>query len=142
MARLEHLTFTSELKTSLLETLVKTNKIQLWVRYDDDFDALVIRFVPDAETIVHYLDDHVALLYQPTSKEIVGMQIEDFVHSFLPLHDTVQKVWRLSDADAKIETMGDLILAFERKTPEVAREVVKAAEDVLHREGVELNGVL
>lgn len=143
MAGLEHLTFTSELKTSLLKSLAQKNQIQLLLKYDREFDALMLLWVsPDIESIVHYIDDQVALLYQSETKEIVGMQIEDFEHSFLPRHDTVQRVWRLSEADAKIEDLGDLIFAIERKKPGVAREIFKATEDLLGNEGVELSDAI
>ena len=141
--KLEHLTFTSELKTTLLHSYTDDEKPRALVSYDADFDALIILLAPTKDTIVHYInDDHVALLYEADTKEIVGIQIEDFVYSFLPKHDSVDQIWRLSESDAKVENVGDLILAFERKTPQIAHEVFKATAELLGREGLELGGTL
>src|ERR1700730_1814722 len=95
----------------------------------------------ETETVVHYVDDHVALLYRADDLEIVGLQVEDFQHSFVPSHANVQRVWRLSDTGAKLENVGDMILvveAFERKKMTVAREVAKAAEPLVGEPAIEL----
>jgi hypothetical protein len=138
-SKLEDLTLTSELKTTLLDTLIREKKAHPSMSYDPDFDALIVSFAPDSEAIVHYInDEHVALLYQPDTKEIVGIQIEDFALSFLQHHGMLENVWRLSESDAKIENMGDLILAFERKSPQVAREVFRSTDDILVKQGLHL----
>ncbi len=139
MAEIKPLISTSELKTTLLASLIRQGQRPLFVHYDSEFDALMLLVVPpETETVVHYVDDHIALLYQPDTLEIVGMQVEDFEHSFLPAHENVQRVWRLSDTGNELENVGDMILAVERMKPEVAREVVKAAEDLLGKPGQEL----
>jgi len=125
---------TSKLKTSYLKkySLLPSH---LFVRYDPVFDALMILLVsPETETVVHYVDDHVGLLYLPETLEIVGLQVEAFEHKFLPAHNEVQRVWRLSDT-CDLEDAGDLILAVERQTPIIAREVAKAAESRLGLSG-------
>ena len=142
MNHLEHLTPAAELKTSLLEWLAKANNVQLGLSYDSDSDALVMRFAPTANALTHYVDHHIALLYQSDTKEIVALKIEGFNHSFLALHEPLQKVWRLSESNAKIENVGDLILVLERKTPEIAREIIKATEALLELEGVKLGAIL
>ncbi len=138
MAEIERLISTDKLKTTLLANFARKQS-RLFVNYDSEFDALFLLFVPpETETVVHYLDEHVALLYQPGTLEIVGMQVEDFEHSFLPKHDTVRRAWRLSEAGIKLEDVGDLILAVERMKPQIAREIVRAAGDLLGRQGTEL----
>lgn len=145
MARLEHLTFTNELKTDLLNELAKSGGVKLQVVYDKAFDSITIRFVPDKVGVVHYIDNDVALLYEPDNKQIVGMQIDDFATDFLPRHAALQKVWKLSESDARIESLGDLgdlMIRMEHRKSEAAKEIVKATEDLLENEGVELTPVL
>ena len=131
MADIKRLTQTHDLKTEFLKTF-KDHPHQIFVKHDQTFDALLILLVPpDVETVVHYVDNRVGLLYRPTDLEIVGLQVEAFEHSFLPDHDTVRHVWRLSDTGDELEDFGDLVLAVERRQPEVAREVARAAEATL-----------
>ena len=133
MASLERLTPTRKLKTNTLKQYRPGPHAPLFVKYDPMFDALKIQIVPlETKTIVHYVDDHVGLLYMEDDLEIVGLQVEAFEHSFLPSHDAVRRVWRLSDS-CKLEDFGDMILAVERAKPEVAREVVKATEGTLDK---------
>lgn len=143
MAGIERLVPTSQLKTTLLARLTKESRRRLFISYDREFDALMLLFVsPDTETVVHYLDDHVALLYEPEMFEIVGIQVEAFEHSFLSAHENVHRVWRLRDAGVPLEDFGDIVFAFERIKPRLARELVKATEDILGAPGVELAAAL
>ncbi len=131
MARIDPLMPANNFKTTYLKQMPSP----LFVRYDPVFDALMILLVsPELETVVHYVDEHVGLLYIPETLEIVGLQVEAFERKFLPAHVEVQRVWRLSDA-CDLEDAGDLILAVERQTPLVAREVAKAAESMLGQSG-------
>lgn len=124
--------------------LAEAGKGRAYLHYDPVFDALMILFVsPDTETVVHYVDDHVALLYEPETREVVGLQVEAFERSFVPRHDAVRRVWRLSEAtDTKIEDLGDMIFAVEARTPEVTREVVRASAPALGSRGQELVAAL
>ncbi|MBZ0283491.1 MAG: hypothetical protein K8L97_22335 [Anaerolineae bacterium] len=142
MAGLEHFTFTNELRTTLLQSRAKQGGLQVSIKYDPRFDALRIYFLPQMDCIVHYIDDYVGLLYQPETKEIIGMHIEDFVHSFLAQHGTVESAWRLSESDSRNESLAELAVVFERKTSQLTREIVKSTEDLLEKEGLELGDVL
>lgn len=138
MADLDSLIATDQLKTTLLKTFQPGKQHPLFVKYDPVFDALMILLVsPETETVVHYVDQYVGLLYTPDDLEVVGLQVEAFERSFLPQHDTVQRVWRLSDADGGLRDAGDIILAFQKVTPKVAQEVAKATESVLGKTGKE-----
>jgi hypothetical protein len=135
MAGIEPLVSLKQLKTKYLKQF-SSELHPIVVKYDPDFDALMILLAsPEVETVVHYLDEHVGLIYRADSYEIVGLQVEDFEHSFLPQHDALRKVWRLSDACEELEDMGDLILAVEQRKPEVAREVARATERTLGKPG-------
>lgn len=138
MAEIKRLVPTKKLKTTLLKTFRPGEQHLVFVKYDPVFDALMILLVPpETETVVHYIDEHVGLLYTPDNLEIVGIQVEAFEHSFLASHDTVRKVWRLSDSCNELEDVGDMILAVEKAKPKVAREVAKATENVLGQAGKE-----
>jgi hypothetical protein len=131
----EHLVPTSQLKTNRLAEST-TKRTPLYIGYDKVFDALFIRIVPPGiETVTHYIDEHVALLYEADSLEIIGLQIEDFEYSFLPEHETVKRIWKLSNSGTKLENVGDMILEFERVKPRIAHEVVMATKDVLGAPG-------
>lgn len=143
MDEIKQLVSTENLRTTLIENLAKEGRQSVFVKYDSAFDALIVLVVsPEFETIVHYVNDHVALLYLPDTHEIVGLQIEDFEHSFVPQHEAVSRLWRLRDAGIKLENFGDMILAVERIKPAVAREVVKATEDVIGEPAAELAALL
>lgn len=93
MANLERLTRTDELKLDRLIRFLQ-NPVGANFTYDPTFDAAIILLVPpEVETVVHYLEDdeHVALLYDPETMEVVGLQIEGFARSFLPRHEALQR---------------------------------------------------
>ena len=134
---LQKLVSTSSLKTGKLRKLEKDPHAHLSLRYDKIVDSLIILFVsPETETIAHFLDRHVALLYEARSKEIVGLQVENFQNGFLPLHSSVQKVWRLSEAlkGQKLENLGEMILRIEEMKPRVVEEVVRASPSLRKKE--------
>jgi len=151
MARIKRLVSTDKLKTTRWKKMAEGKQRPQWFsHYDDEFDALLLLIVPPTvETVVHYIDDHVALVYEHKSREVVGLQIEDFEHSFLPQHAAVERVWRLSDAGVKLEDFGDLTLAVktlerlrDRLEHDVAREVVEASVPLVSELGIDLEPVL
>jgi len=81
----ERLVDTASLKTTKLAKYVEQGQFT-FMRYDAYSDNLMLTFVPNTiETVVHYIDDHVALLYRPDTKEVVGFQVEAFLHSFVKM---------------------------------------------------------
>jgi hypothetical protein len=101
-------------------------------RYDPDFDALMILAVsPDTETVVHYIDDHVGLLYDPDTLRVVGIQVEGFRRSFLPKHAAVQRAWRLTQPCEKIRDFGDLNMVYESQKPAIANEILGVTREML-----------
>jgi hypothetical protein len=135
----KHLVPINQLKTTLLAKFAHEGNSPIVIDYDDDFDALSLRIVPmNIETVVHYVDDHVALLYKSDNYEIVGLHIEDFEHSFLPAHESVRREWKLSESGIELKDVGELIFIVERKKRDVAREVVNATKDILGEPAPEL----
>jgi hypothetical protein len=134
---------TSQLKIGLLAQLARDKHSPLVVHYNSDFDAFMLLVVsPETETVVHYVDDHVAFLYHPDTLEIVGLQVEDFRHSFVTNHEAVRRVWELGATNAELHDFGDVLLAVNALKPKIAREVVEAAKETLGEPGEELAAVL
>lgn len=125
----------SQLKTDYLTQVIKDRSQVPLIDYDAFMDTLMLLFVStQVETVVHHLDKHVALLVRPETQEIVGLQIEDFEHSFIPEHEDVRRVWRLREANSEIEwpeDFGDIVLMIERMKPRVLQEVMRAAASSL-----------
>jgi hypothetical protein len=142
MAEIDSLIYLNQLHWDYPLNQAKTSG-GVQMRYDDDADMFLLLFVsPELETVVFYLDDHVGLLIDPETMNVVGLQIEAFKYSFLPNHGAVDYVWRLSDAWADAKDYGDLVLRFDRTTRQMAREVIRATEDVLGEPAAELVAAL
>ncbi|GEM_PF-924573 len=139
---LKPLVQTKELKTNLLKQYQGRG---LYLRYDHEFDALLLQIVPpETETVVHYLSDpNVALVYEKTTKEIVGIQIENFEYSFLPKHHEIMRVWKLSDSAPKqANNLGDMMVTVERIQPVVAEKVACVSAPLLREEEPELEALI
>ena len=132
MDAIERLIATDTLKTSLLSELLG-EKAPLFLHYDDEIDTLILLLAsPNTETVVHYVNDDVALLYTPEKLEIVGLQIEDFQSEFIHLYSSLQKVWRFSKCGIKPNSnVRDLTLAVKEQQLSVALEVVRAAQPLI-----------
>ncbi|NOH01168.1 MAG: hypothetical protein HND47_03925 [Chloroflexi bacterium] len=132
MDAVKKLVSTNSLKTTLLSAMVKRKKSPLFFHYDDEMDVFMLLLAdPNTETVVHYVDEHVAILYIPDSHEIVGLQIEDFVNQFMPKYNSLQRAWKLSDAGIRRDNLWDLTLAVEKQKITVALEVLKATEPLI-----------
>ncbi len=110
----------------------------VFMHYDDLSDAIMFMFVsPETKTTVHYIDENVALLYNPDNNEVVGIQVEDFQTSFVDEYTNVKTAWSLRDScqDLQVQNLGDINLVVERRKPVVAREVAKITEDLLKQGG-------
>ena len=92
--------------------------------YDSRSDDLILMLVPPTvETVIHYVDDTVALLYEPLTLEVVGFQVDAFQHSFLEQHSSLESAWRLSETGVELDDIEDLMIVFERKKRAVAHEL-------------------
>lgn len=131
MAEIQNLISSGELKWDYLFNRVKKGA-GFSMRYDDNADIFLLQFIsPDQETVVYYVDGHVGLLIDPEAMNVVGIQVEAFKRSFLPAHDSVQRAWRLGESGLDVKDYGDLILVFDQTTKNMAREVIRATEDVV-----------
>lgn len=112
-------------------------KLPSFFKYDKSFDCFMLLLVsPSEETVVHYVDDNVALLYRPKDKQIVGLQIEGFEKSFLPKHAALARTWRLSENTRPFEfkDAGELILQVNRIRLKIVREVAIASRPFIGRD--------
>lgn len=108
-----------------------------YLRYDDSFDALTLTFVPPTqETVVHYVDSSLGLLYDPETYEVVGFQIEAFEKNFIPQHANVGNVWKLSGNDLHLKDFGELAIHISALKPKIVKEVVSASAESFRRIGI------
>jgi len=67
----------------------------LTIRYDADLDTLYIRPGPNAlPGISHYINNGIYIRFDPMSKAVVGIQIEDFQQVVMRLYPQVERAWR------------------------------------------------
>lgn len=86
-----------ELKFNLFHQFLRTLH---FVKYSENLDYLFVRFAKPREGIVvHYLlDDYIALVYEEKTKEVIGIQIEDFQQGFLKKYRVFKFLWMLIGA--------------------------------------------
>jgi len=141
MEKIKRLVESSDLKTNYLAAL--RNKQSLNFHYDDLSDTLMFLFTsPEEETIVHYLDRNVAILYRSNDKEIVGLQIEDFESEFIPTYSDLKEVWCLSDFGINNKNVWDLTIAAEEQKMIVALKIIKTKELLIGKPAKEFERVL
>lgn len=118
----------NQLDTTLLR------KPPVTIQYDESFDALKIFFDnPNQKQVVHYLDDHVALVFSPESKEVIGIQVEAFEKTFIHEHSKVETAWRLTEncEDHQLNDIGDMMVFVQLRQNRVTDEVRNITESLL-----------
>lgn len=126
---------TKKLKTRILEEIAQKKRVG-YIRYDAEVDTMTLLFVsPDKETVVHYLEGNIALLYLPDTRDIVGFQIEAFEKSYLPEHSGVERVWNFKEATG-ISDFGEMIIKIEKIQPIITQEIFKASGSLLESIGL------
>ena len=132
MATLKQIVDTKDLNMNFIQSFIEGN-VNYFTRYDDELDTFYILFTaPNTETIVHYIDDHLALLYLPGKKEVVGVQVEDF-KQFAKKNNAVETAWHISTNCDHMKTMENLYSLKEKQEKKVIREVAKVARDSIYR---------
>ncbi|MEI8132124.1 MAG: hypothetical protein WCG34_06795 [Leptolinea sp.] len=92
------------------------------IDYDDLADILQIRFFPNnSDVVVHYLDENLGLLYEPSTMQVVGFHIEGFSNSFLKKNPVIAKSWNVDPA-----AIGNNL--FEMRNLVIDREVLLSNE--------------
>ncbi len=135
---LERLVQTSELKTTIWKRSADKSSRPLFA-YNNRVDTITLLVTGQREpTIAHYIDDHVALLYQPDTLEVIGVRVEAFKRSFLPMYARLEKAWKLSDQCSELEDLGDLIIAVKKQEHIMATEVSKITSQIAETKGLAL----
>ena len=136
-AQLDCLVKLSDLKTNIVQDFQAHSVV--FLHYDDVFDAFTLMMVPpDTDTIVHYIDDNVGLLYNPQNMEVVGFQIEAFEADFIPKHDNVNKVWSW-ELGSETKDFGKVVFEIGRMKPQIVQEVVSASQPLFNTRGFQHN---
>ena len=131
----EQLVHIKSLRSNILNKHKKHGGI-VFVRYDNIFDAFFLMIVPPTvETIVHYMDENIGLLYEAKSKEVVGIQIEGFVKSFLPKHPDLVAAWEKRKVP---KNFGETMTAMNEIKPTI-QQIYKASESAIHQESAHLS---
>lgn len=134
MDALNELTPFDKLRTGYLTNLHGADG---FINFDEDADELMVMFIdPNIETVVHYIDSNVGILFRPETLEVVGLQVEGFMKSFAPKHSEVEAAWSLSEAlEAKKKTqlknLKDLQLFMREKELNMALEIIKVSAPAL-----------
>ena len=136
-ATLPRLVDVKELKTNLWKQAA-ASKIAPSFYFDPKVDAVMLLIVEKkTPKIVLYIDEHVALLYQPESKEIIGLRIENFQKSFLPKYAELQQNWKLSST-YPVRDFGDLIIRVRKQEGIVAKQISSLARPAAAKVGMDL----
>ncbi len=140
MDKIKQLIKTNQLKTNYLSNF---HQSKIFFHYDDLADILMLLFIsPERETVVHYLDKYIAILYTPEDNQIVGLQVEYFQSDFVPMYEDLQRDWCLSNFVDKSENFGDLTLRVESKKMSIALKVIKAKQSVIGKPAEEFKKAL
>lgn len=140
MADKKKLVNSKKLKTAYWKNLNQSGKVAPQFKYNPVADSISFYLESQAgeKIIVHYVDDHVSLLYRLSDKEIVGLKIEAFEKSFLPKYAELERVWKLSDTDVKLEDFADLQLAVQQQQWPIAQQISKVTEPIIKKQGIQL----
>ena len=135
---------TTSLKPGYWNRLIKERQARPDFKINREVDAVSFYIEPQGkeQIITHYVDDHVALLYRYSDKEIVGIRIESFEKSFLPKYAELAQAWKLSQTNIEIKDFGDLTIAVTQTRFPVAKELSRVAEPIIKKRGVQLDPVV
>jgi hypothetical protein len=139
METIQRLVETNELRTSLWAKHVEEDSIQPSLFYNPIVDALTLLIIhKKGRRIVNYVDDHVALLYTPDEKEVIGLRIEGFKRAFLPKYADLNEAWSLSNKGRNLQDLGDLMIIVHKREPVLVKELSRITESIVKSKGIDL----
>lgn len=139
MAEIKRLVETSQLNTKQWMNNIVEGKQKSVFYYNPEVDAFTLLFDDPAKPrVVHYIDEHVALLYEPDTLEIVGVRVEAFERAFLPQYARLEKTWNLKDKQVKLTDLWDLTITVQMNQPIVTKEISKITHTIAKKRGLEL----
>jgi hypothetical protein len=137
-ARIKNLVNTHSLKMNLW-TKAAHQHAKPYFYADPRLDVIMVMIVdPRTPKITHFVDEHVALLYEENTREVIGFRIESFGKSFLPQYASLQMVWKFSDVSKDFTNVGDLHISARQHDIQMANELTKVARPILAKAGMEV----
>jgi hypothetical protein len=137
-ARIKKLVDERSLKMNLWKEAARKNATPYFYA-NRRIDVVMVMVVdPRTPKVTHFVDEHVALLYEEESREVIGFRIEGFEKSFLPKYASLQKVWKLSDISKELTTVGDLHITARQHEAQMASELTKIARPILAKAGMDV----
>ncbi len=109
----------------------------VYFKYDDLADVLFVMFAsPHTETVVHHIDAHIGLMYDPDTLEVLGFQVENFAYSFIKKHRSLCELWT-NKSDVKVDP-ARVIQSNEAKAWKVIGAVESAIRPSIQKVGLGL----
>ncbi|RLF31626.1 MAG: hypothetical protein DRN08_07660 [Thermoplasmata archaeon] len=101
-----------EIPTLDYTAIQKANPGEYGMDYDRDLDTLFIyRGAKPNLAACHYLEDGVYALYDPTTLQVFGFQIEEFERLFIVRYAAIGDAWRRSPLFWRTRTRKEVIQA-------------------------------
>ena len=144
MVRSGRLVSKDELKTSFLEQCAKQGaEMLVYMDYDPLVDIWIIRFDwSSEETVVHYLNEYVGLIYYADSRQIIGIQVENFESGVLNNHpQAVESIQTWREVSTNFDGF-KAVRAADLPVDRLIEAVLKATETDLDEPIVELAAAL
>jgi len=94
MATLETLMTPSNLKSNILDSAFGQKPHQVYAVYDDLMDEFIIKLTQPETLVAEFpVSDTMSLLVEPTTLEVVGFQLGEFIDRYLPEFHRLNEVW-------------------------------------------------
>ncbi len=94
MASDEYRMTPDNLKSNMFDAAFGNNPHKFYVVYDDLMDELVIKVTrPDTLVAEFPISDRYSLLVEPTTFEVVGLQLSEFTTEHLPKLTRLSQIW-------------------------------------------------
>ena len=113
--------------------LTKFSGEMVFIRYDALVDAFYLMVEPPTvETVVYHVDDSIGLLFEPSTHEVVGFQIEAFQHVFVEHHAALKRT-------LSTKKSANVLTEMSEKKALIVREVVAACAQVLKQRRITIS---
>ena len=123
MAGVKPLVDLKELDLSLLSKIKAGNLPIRHSSYDKSQDTLILSYIdPSSMVVSYFLDDNIALLYNPKNKVVTGFQIEN-LKEILDENSAIMRAWSVEFKCDKRYTISELSDVLERKEKDVGKAV-------------------
>ena len=130
MEQLTPLIDTNDLRSGLMRDAMRQDEPPHRVVFDSDCDSLTLLWVSnDLPKVTHFLDDNVALLFEPESLMVVGYYIEGVLHNLVEKHPDKEALQELANMAREMAEYGDMVIISEQPRPSVSEPVNRAVRE-------------